>query len=33
MIKRAAGCNAPVNVTTSLYRTLVLSNLEYLPSV
>ena len=29
MIKRAVGFNVPVNVTTSLYRTLVCSNLEY----
>ena len=29
MIKRAVCFNAPVNVTTSLYRTLVRSNLEY----
>ena len=28
MIKRAVGFNAPVNITTSLYRTLVRSNLE-----
>ena len=33
MIKRAVGFNAPVNVTTSLYRTLVRSNLEYCSSV
>ena len=33
MIKRAVGFNAPVNVTNSLYRTLVRSNLEYCSSV
>ena len=33
MIKRAVGFNARVNVTTSLYRTLVRSNLEYCSSV
>ena len=33
MIKRAVGFNAPVNVTTSLYCTLVRSNLEYCSSV
>ena len=33
MIKRAVGFNAPVNVTTFLYRTLVRSNLEYCSSV
>ena len=33
MIKRAVGFNAPVIVTTSLYRTLVRSNLEYCSSV
>ena len=33
MIKRAVGFNAPVNVSTSLYRTLVRSNLEYCSSV
>ena len=33
MIKRAVGFNAPVNVTTSLYRTLVQSNWEYCSSV
>ena len=33
MIKRAVGFNVPVNVTTSLYRTLVRSNLEYCSSV
>ena len=33
MIKRAVGFNAPVNVTTSLYLTLVRSNLEYCSSV
>ena len=33
MIKRAVAFNAPVNVTTSLYRTLVRSNLEYCSSV
>ena len=32
MIKRAVGCNAPVNVTSSLYRTLLQSNLEYCSS-
>ena len=33
MNKRAVGFIAPVNVTTSLYRTLVRSNLEYCSSV
>ena len=33
MIKRAVGFNAPVNVTISLYHTLVRSNLEYCSSV
>ena len=33
MIKRAVGFNAPVDVTTSLYRTLVRSNLEHCSSV
>ena len=33
MIKRAAGFNIPVDVTTSMYRTLVRSNLEYCSSV
>ena len=33
MIKRAVGFIAPVNVTTSLYRTLVRRNLEYCSSV
>ena len=33
MIKRAVGFNVPVNVTTSLYRTLVQINLEYCSSV
>ena len=32
MIKRAVGFNAPVNVTTSLYRTLIRSNFEYCSS-
>ena len=33
MIKRSVGFIAPVNVTTSLYRILVRSNLEYISSV
>ena len=33
MIKRYVVCNARVNVTTSLYRTLVRSSLEYCSSV
>ena len=33
MIKRAVGFNAPANVTTSLYRTLVRSILEYCSGV
>ena len=33
MIKQAVGFNAPVNVTTSVYRTLVRSNLEYCSGV
>ena len=33
MIKRAVGFNAPVNVTTSLYHTLVRNNLDYCSSV
>ena len=33
MIKRAVGFNVPLNITTSLYRTLVRSHLEYCSSV
>ena len=33
VINRAVGFNAPVNVTISLYRNLVRSNLEYCSSV